>query len=69
VNNFICNKENQHEIKIYKVKSLGIDFDGGQMKDVEVIKIKRNGITLTFPLREFWQRLERNEAYENRKDT
>lgn len=48
------------EIRIFQIenKSLLIDFD---QINFEVIQIKRNGRTLTFPLWEFWQILEKNE--------
>ncbi len=50
----------QSEIKIFEVfnKELFINFD---QINFEVIKIKRNGRILVFPLWEFWQALERYE--------
>ena len=44
------------EIKLNEEKNLYIDFD--VLTDIELIRLKRNGKTLSFPLWEFWQILE-----------
>ncbi len=61
--NIIISKEKSEErlIKFKKVKSLHIDFD--TMNDLEIIKIKRGEKTLTFPIWEFWQVLEKYETH------
>lgn len=45
------------EIKLPKHENLYIDFD--ILKDIELVRLKRNGRTFSFPLWEFWQILER----------
>lgn len=46
-------------VVVPKIKSIQIDFDCESLKDVEVIYLKRGDKTLTFPLWEFWQTLEK----------
>lgn len=46
-------------IVVPKIKSIYLDLDGEYLKDVEVVTIKRGDKTLTFPIWEFWQTLEK----------
>lgn len=45
------------EIKLPKEENLYINFD--ILKDIEVVRLKRNGRTISFPIWEFWQTLEK----------
>lgn len=49
----------KNNIKINKIMELIIDFDVDQLKDIEIIKVKRDGKCLIFPLWEFWQVLNK----------
>ena len=42
-----------------ELKSINIDLDCASFKDVEVVCIKRKGKTISLPVYEFWQTLEK----------